>query len=118
VLFTANRSGEYNTDVPSILNTSQEEERYSPGDAVIDASVGIVILIPAIPLALAIGGFMFIEPWLDQCLGMSTHRCGASLEIGKRMEGMKLHCGDEIGDHDGRVFLQQLCHSGCHACIH
>ena len=55
---------EYNSHVPSILNTSREEERYSPGDAVIDASVGIVILIPAIPLALAIGGFMFIEPWL------------------------------------------------------
>ena len=50
--------------MPSILNTEREEERYSPGDAVIDALVGFLILIPVIPLALALGGFMFIEPWL------------------------------------------------------
>jgi hypothetical protein len=50
--------------VPSILNTEREEERYSPGDAVIDTLVGFLILIPVIPLALALGGFSFIEPWL------------------------------------------------------
>jgi hypothetical protein len=46
------------------LSTEQEEERYSPGDAVIDAAVGFLILIPVIPLALSLGGFSFIEPWL------------------------------------------------------
>lgn len=50
--------------MPSILNTSWEEERYSLGIAAIDASVGLVILVPVVPVALALGGFMFIEPWL------------------------------------------------------
>jgi hypothetical protein len=46
------------------LNTEQEEESYSPGEAVIDALAGFLIMLLVIPLALAIGGFSFIEPWL------------------------------------------------------
>jgi hypothetical protein len=57
-------AGAYNIGVPSILSTEQEEERYSVGDALVDAAVGILILIPVIPLALSLGGFSFIEPWL------------------------------------------------------
>jgi hypothetical protein len=49
--------------MPSIMSTGPVEEGYFEETLLPDVFTGILAWVVIIPLALALGGFMFLEPW-------------------------------------------------------